>query len=102
MERLHFRPTDLSSLELETFSAVTRIVHCALTDCRLSPAQINQINTDIIQAGGVRLATKSIIILLRFFPCSPPVIMTQRKARNAPSRGLWVHDLCLYGMGALA
>ena len=51
LERLHFRPTDLSSLGVESFSAVTRIVHCALTDCRLSPAQINFINSNIIQAG---------------------------------------------------
>ena len=51
LQRLHFRPTDLSSLGLEWLAAVTRIVHCSLTDCRLSPAQINVINTNIIQAG---------------------------------------------------
>ena len=54
LQRLHFRPTDLSSLHLNWLSAVTRIVHCSLTDCRLSPDQINVINTNIVQADKVR------------------------------------------------
>ena len=44
---------------------------------------------------GQHLVTRNIARLnVRFFPCmevtSPYAIKTQRRARNAPSRGLWV------------
>ena len=55
LEKLRFRPTDLSSLSASLLTAVVRLKECVLMDCQLTAEQLTAIFKTISEAGELKL-----------------------------------------------
>ena len=55
LEKLRFRPTNLSSLCASLLTAVVRLKECVLMDCQLTSEQLTAIFMAIIEAGDLKL-----------------------------------------------
>ena len=55
LEKLRFRPTNLSSLCASLLTAVVRLKECVLMDCQLTSEQLTAIFMAIMEAGDLKL-----------------------------------------------
>ena len=55
LEKLRFRPTDLSSLSASLLTAVVGLKECVLMDCQLTSEQLTAIFMAIMEAGDLKL-----------------------------------------------